>query len=479
MTASTRILLVTPSLAEVIYRRTRIRAAASVGPMVGFASMAASLLAAGHEVRVLDGDIEPNPSEALRETLAGWRPEWVGITCQTATYDITVGLARMAREHRAKVALGGPHASALPDEALATGAVDALIVGEGEQAFMRLASGEDPASIQGVRTPGGAVASGAKARAEGPADLDALPLPAWQVYDSSRYSAHMSPLFTRRPPFANLETSRGCPFRCSFCTEAATKYRSKSPARVVQEFAHAVKHGFREMHIVDDLFSLDMDRAKDVCRALIAAGNDVPWTLDTGIRVDRIDEELAELLAKAGCWQVSLGIESGNREVLREVTKAITPEVSRRAVSIARRAGLETIGLFIQGLPGETVASLEETIAFARSVPLDWATFRVAIPYPGTQLHERWKREGILKSEQWSEYLRQPTGTVLYEQPGLAFQTLVAYNERAYRDFYLRIGYAIRRLVDALRAGRAGIYLRAFLQTRWFGPTRVELQARA
>ena len=225
--------------------------------------------------------------------------------------------------------------------------------------------------------------------------------------------------------------------------------------------------GFRELHVEDDGFSEDLERAKEVCRALISSAPGIPWTLLNGVRSDRFDGELAGLLVRAGCYQCGFGIESASASALDAVAKGLLPERSVEALTVAKRAGLETIGYFILGLPGETEDSLRETIRLACVLPLDYAKFSLFVPYPGSTAFTELEREGRILTRDWSAYLFHDLEREVFRHDVLKKAVLAASYRKAYRRFYLRLPYVLRRFVDSLRKGTFWRMVRDFTRTRW------------
>ncbi|MFQ5531569.1 MAG: B12-binding domain-containing radical SAM protein, partial [Candidatus Nanoarchaeia archaeon] len=276
-------------------------------------------------------------------------------------------------------------------------------------------------------------------------NLDELPLPAWHLYDLSKYKA--SRISAKGSPVGPVETSRGCVYKCTYCNKSVygTAFRSKSVKRVVEEYLYLKKSGFKEIHVWDDMFTTDIPRAKAICDELAKIKFDIPWALTCGIRVNNVDQELFFKLKKAGCHAVYFGVESGDQGILNAVQKRIKPEQAKKAIELANNAGLETITFFMLGLPGETKESIENSINFAIEVNPLYAKTTILTPYPGTAIYNEFDNEGLILTKDWSKYnFHAPSKT--FNHPNLTWDELDYYYKKFYRKFYFRRKYILKRL---------------------------------
>lgn len=266
-------------------------------------------------------------------------------------------------------------------------------------------------------------------------DLDDLPLPLHNLLPLAKYTM---PLM--KGPFSFVVTSRGCPAGCTYCIKHVTyqnTVRLLSPGRIMDELRMFNDLGIHNVHMYADLFTVNREQVMGLCDAIIADGLKIKWTCNS--RVDFVDEGMLELMGRAGCWMIAWGIESGNERVLRRARKGASPAKAHSAITWAREAGIKNWGYFIIGLPGETVATIRETIDLAKMLPLDVALFHVAAPYPGTPfffevVKNGWFREGT----QW-EQVDMDKGTVL-EYEGLTAEEILYWQKRAFREWALRPG---------------------------------------
>lgn len=466
-----RILLVNPSSIHQIYRDTNVKVGTPHSPSLTLAVLAAPLLAAGHQVRILDLDLHREIDAVLKDTLKEYEPALVALTSVTPTYGQILRLAEIVKSVRRDITTvaGGVHVTTFLEEAATHPAIDIAVGGEADFLLAEIASADaaaDLSSIKGLAMKDGRTVSKSQAS---PLidDLDSTPLPAWELYDLTKYKGER--LAERRSPSGYLETSRGCPFQCVYCNKSVygNTLRMKSIGRVIDDIRLMLRTGFREIHVVDDGFTTDLARAKRICEAILKEDLKFVWSLFNGVRVDSVDREFFLLAKKAGCWQVAFGIESGNQGILNRAKKKITLERIRDAVRWAKEAGLETWGFFMLGLPGETVATIKDTIEFSKSLGLGLAKYDITIPYPGTEMFAEWDRNGYLRSKDWSKYNCHNIDTVLYEMPDLKWEDLRRLYKQAFRAFYFRPSFVFDRFLKDLRNGNLFSDIKYLVTAKW------------
>ena len=463
------VLLVNPPSAP-FYEGVPIRQGVPYSPVLSLATVAAGTLQRGHRVQLVDCNLSPRPMDAVRRAVARQEPDWVGVTLVTPLWDQVRQVVQAVRQvnRKVKVVVGGPHASALPAETLRDLRADAVVFGEGDFALAELIDANDPGEVPGVAVrsrTGDEIRVGERRPLL--RDLDQLPLPAWELFDVPSYRT--TRLLCRRSPAGWIETSRGCPFGCIYCSKDVfgRNFRTKSPVRVVDEMERMLRVGFREIHIADDCFTANPRRVRAICEEILRRDLRFPWAPVTGIRVDGLDEELLRLMRRAGCYRVYFGVESGSDEILTRVNKGIAVEQVRLMVRASKRAGLETFGFFMIALPGETVESMTQTRRLARELDLDMAKISVTMPLPGTALFDEIERDGRLLARRWADYnLYRPARTV-YRHETLDWDTVEQHYRRFYRSFFLRPRFALRRLAYALRHGTLMADLAALVRTKW------------
>jgi radical SAM superfamily enzyme YgiQ (UPF0313 family) len=283
-------------------------------------------------------------------------------------------------------------------------------------------------------------------------DLDSLP------FLADVYRRHLRPedyfFAAARYPSVMTITSRGCPYRCSFCLWPQVLhtggYRSRSPGNIAEEFALFGEYfpQVQEVVVEDDTFSTDGRRVEEVSEALIKRGNRLPWTANT--RANLSLEGMRKMKA-AGCRLIIVGYESGSQEILDGVRKGTTVEQNLEFAERARKAGLLVHGCFMAGNPGETRETLAATLRMARRLRPDTAQFFPVMAYPGTRIYEQFREAGMLRTGDFGEWV---TGEGLHncvvDLPGLPAEELVRWCNEARRRFYLRPSYIMYKVLQSI-----------------------------
>jgi radical SAM superfamily enzyme YgiQ (UPF0313 family) len=242
-------------------------------------------------------------------------------------------------------------------------------------------------------------------------------------------------------------TSRGCPFRCTFCSRAifGNAVRLRSAEKVVDEMDHLHRRfGIREIYFADDCLTVDRERTMEICDRLLARGLDMTWTCST--RVNLVDREMLGAMKRAGCVSIGYGIETGDPERAKALRKGITLEQAREAVALTRGAGIETRTSYIFGFPGEDWRSLKQTLRVALEINSNFVIFNLAIPLPGTELYREAKEKGLLLADGFDLYPRTDGAHVLIRLEGISAEELKRFYDRAYQTYYLRPRYVWERL---------------------------------
>lgn len=433
----------------------------------GLGYLAGALIQAGYrDVDIFDGAVE---TETLDARLTREQFDIVGISSPTPLIDEAWRDATIAKQHGAITIMGGPHPTLMPEETLKPD-VDFVVRNEGEETMvewlntirahstLRVTSGIfDRAPLREIRglsyrdEAGNVIHNPPRPLAQ---ELDAIPFPAYQLFKIDRYT-NLQPLTDGLDPHARsytILTSRGCPYQCTYCSKPITgnTWRARSVENVIAEWKMLVNDFHAtEIGVTDDIWNLNLNRAKELCRALIAEGlNRVPWVTIHGMKVNHTDAELFQLMKQAGCRRVGFGVESGDPEILkRAVKKSQTLDQVRGAFRNAKAAKLQTMGFFIYGMPTETEATMEKTTRFALELNPDLANFMIAAPYPGTEMWETIERGGKLYMETWHD-LAIHSEHAHFEYGTLDPQLVERKWKEAYRRFYLRPSRVARRLTS-------------------------------
>lgn len=416
---------------------------------LGLAYVAAAVRDAGFEVRVIDAYSQGLSGATIRKEIKIYQPEIVGISALTPQWADAVQVAVIAKSVSAGIltVLGGPHITALPEQAAAAPGVDLAVIGEGETAMPEIcravASGVGFEAIEGIaymidgkvhRTPPRSYIT----------DLDSLSFPAHDLlWEPKLYNPY--PMWGKRGNFSCIISGRGCPYNCSFCdvtSQQGKRYRLRSARNIVDEFIWLNRDfGVSMFSFRDPSMICSRRRLLEICELIVSNGLDIAWTCSA--RANEVDSEMLAAMKRAGCRAIQYGIEVGNADMLMEI-KNITREKVSAAVQATRKAGIHAHGYFLFGFMKETPQTIEDTIEFARSLALDSAGFAVMVPFPGTKEYEDFKREGLLLTEDWQDY--NVTAKPVYRHKNLTDKQLQAAPRRAYRRFYMRPGIILRHL---------------------------------
>lgn len=407
-------------------------------PPVSLAMTGAVLEKAGHAVRIIDCPAAAMDFEGLRQELQRFNPRLVIWSSGTPSIASDLALADAVKKilPACVTAVFGTHVTALDRECLdAAPALDCIIRNEPEltarELAAALASDTSCADIAGLTwrdAAGSIVSNPARPFID---DLDSLPFPAWHLLAHQHY---LLPLKGR--PFLIIAPQRGCPFNCTFCTcqtYYGKKLRPRSTANILAEIKYDMERfGVRDFFFWAETFVVDRHHVAELCQAMLDARLDIAWTCNS--RIDIVDADLLKLMARAGCWMISYGIESADQQVLDTVRKGTRVEQAAAAVALARAAGIKTAGHFIFGLPGDTEAAMKKTLKLARSLRLDVAQFYSAVPFPGSLLYEEALAQGWIKIMDYSGFSQSSS---VMRLPGLSPETVNRCRAAAYRQFYL------------------------------------------
>lgn len=447
--SSRKVLLIIPSHLPV-YKGT-IFQMGTYPPPLSLATIAGALIKHGHDVRILD--LNKHNRMQLVNLIKSFSPDYIGISFSTPLAEEAYLLAAMLKKIKNDIIVisGGAHPSAMPGDVLESSDIDVVCIGESDYSVLKVVTKEPYNSIEGIayRNENGQHIF-QKEKSRFIEDLDSLPFPAWNLFKIKEYKT--SRLIARMNPAGFIETSRGCPFGCIYCNKNifGRNFRPKSVKRVVDEMEYMLSCSFCEIHIVDDCFTFDIERAKGICAEILRRNLKFPWTASNGIRADRVDSELLALMKKAGCYRVSYGIESGDDTILKLAQKGETVEEIRKAVKMSKENGLEVVGFFMLALPGETKETMRKTIDFAKELDLDFAKVAITIPFPATPYFEELYKNGKIRVTKWSKFNLHFPPREIYEHPNLNWNIVEVYYRRFYLEFYLRPNFIVKRFIKNL-----------------------------
>ncbi|MDP8255102.1 MAG: radical SAM protein [Candidatus Alcyoniella australis] len=426
-------------------------------PPYGIASLAASLIQAGHEVQIVDHFADRPSFDQQVRSLIESEADLIGISLLTTAVGAVqrlIAAARQRADRPLRFVLGNLHATLFHEQLVHSGVAEYVIRGEGEGPLCeladRLAAGEALEDVAGL-TYAGPDGPRVNPVVQQATDLDLLPFPAWNLLDLNNYRS--APLLGFDDIAIPALASRGCPFHCSFCAqrEMGAEFRALSPQRVADYFQWVHdEFGLRTLGFIDACFPPRRDFGNLFADELRQRGLIGKLRFATELRVDQADIEVLQPLAEAGLTTVMLGFESGDQQVLDSVHKGQTIEQSRRAMAACKQLGLHTVGFFIIGLPGETEATIRSTARFAVELDCDIAKFNLAVPYPGTELLQSLGERGTMSSdrfERFSSWYDDPDDQGLIFVPqGLSARRLKFFQHWAMWRFYVRPRMILRHL---------------------------------
>lgn len=411
-----------------------------VYPPLGLAYIASVLKNAELEVALLDNQIWRLRGNALKDEIKKNSPQVVLLSAMTPSWPAVVSLSRLIKEISSDitVGVGGPHLSVYPTEALSHKSIDFGIYAEGEhsalEALKAIREGRALDDVKGCvfRKDDRVIVNAPRQQIE---DLDSIPFPSIEALPYKKYFA-----LSVQNPFFTMVTSRGCPYRCKFCFQGYLGgYRARSPENVVSEMELLVnKYGIKEIVVFDETFAVEGERALNICRLIRQKKLRFKWDLRT--RIDLLNPQMLASLKSAGCRRLHLGIESGNQEILNKMDKGTSIAQIVEKVQLVKKYGFQARGYFMLGFPQESCEAIGKTIEFAKSLPLDWASFTITIGLPCTDIYNEALESGYFSVDYWREYAK---GNRLDSKPyflpvGCQEGDLFALKKKAYKDFYLR-----------------------------------------
>jgi anaerobic magnesium-protoporphyrin IX monomethyl ester cyclase len=353
-------------------------------PSLGLMYLSASLRRAGYKVRHIDHTFLER-AEVLAE-IERLQPSVIGIYCMITMQDEALSLASEVRD-KALTVVGGPYPSGEPDTFVDQ--FDLVAVGEGEETIVQIMEHLDDRRFEEIpglvfKREGDIVRTTPRIRTK---DMSHLPLPYRGDVPNADYIHYWRKHW--KDATTPLMSTRGCPFRCDFCHKSVfgDLFSARPVESVVAEMREIAGLGYDHIWMSDDLFTLNYKRTFELAQAIENAH--LPLTWECLSRVTHVDQALFEQMRRAGCKRIFFGIESGDANVLKEMKKGITPEQARAAVEACVAAGIKAAGFFMVGYLGETTDSLIRSINFSSSLPLDYVSYTIAYPLPGTGFYER------------------------------------------------------------------------------------------
>ena len=437
------LLLTPPSTLEERYGK--LSGIGTLYPPLGLAYLAAYAEKEGHKVKIIDSEAEGYSYKDIDKIALEFNPDLVGMqtycTNLAKSYKVAENLKKILKT---KIVLGGAQATLMPEKTIANKNIDFVIYGEGEKTLNELLTALDKENFSKVR--GLVYKNKNKIIKNEPQhlikNLDEIPMPARHLFPMEKYHSSAN---LRGKRTLNIMTSRGCPYQCAYCAGSlifGKSHRFHSTNRVIEEIK-LLKEQYTcdSIQFFDETFTVNRQRVIELCDKMIKENLNIEWSCFT--RVNLVDKKLLKKMKQAGCYLIFYGLESGVQRLLDLIRKNITLKQSENAIKMTHKAGIETWASFMLGLPSETKEESEQTINFAIKVDPTFVQFPITTPFPGTELYNLALKYGKLQDNfenftSWDEVVFVTNGRTATEIKKTA--------SAAYRQFYLRPKYMLRRI---------------------------------
>lgn len=444
---------------KILFAKPYNRMNYGIVPPISLGYLAASLIKNGwHDITIMDCVLDRIDSKAFGEEIEKRKPDVLGMTVFSNNLPIVKEYLETAKRANPDIIniIGGPHPSAIAENELFEyfgNSLDYAFKGEGDKGLpMLFEKIFNDRSIPYESIPGLVWKEAAAIKANPTymeENLDILPMPKWDLMPPDKYPHAPTGSFFKNFPIAFLVTSRGCPFQCTFCASkpvVGRRIRFRSVENVMEEIRYVTKtYGIKEFHILDDNFTLNRERAMEICKRVIEEKIPVTFYAVNGLRLDTLDEELLSTMKQAGFFAINIGIESGSQRILDHMKKSLKKELIKEKATLIRKMGFRVSGLFIVGYPAETREDIEETIFFARSLDLDRATFSLFLPLPGSEMYNTLKANNELQNLDWNKI---SFDSVSYVPKGMTGEELKKLQKKAFLAFFMRPRILINLLMD-------------------------------
>lgn len=424
--------------------RCQSRAGPEFWPPMTLATIA-SMLRKRHSIKLVDATVEDYKESDMIKLYKEFSPDVVIFNSTTTTFFDDVHAGELAKKYNKNVinVFYGTHVTALPGDSLKNKSIDIVIRGEPELTVKELVDCME--KKKSLKTVLGVSYKDGKKIVHNPnrpfiRNLDDLPFPARDLLKNELYKVPI-----KGGSFTIIRTSRGCPFKCIFCTSRlyyGDEWRTRTAESVIEEIKEIKKLGINDVFFNSDTFTFKKEFVMKLCKLLKENKLGIKWFCNS--RINTIDEEMAREMKNSGCWLISLGVESGSQEILNFAKKGITLEQAKKTIRMLNESGIETIAYFIFGLPGESKKTIDQTIKFAKECNPAYARFYTAVPFPGTEFYDMKLKDKKIKSFDWSKY--DQASCDVYEIDGLTPRDIVKAEKKAFIAYYFRPKYFIKSL---------------------------------
>ncbi|GEM_PF-2197625 len=450
------VLLVNLNYKELIYKNKNHP---HIIPPLGLAYLASALENHGIEVEILESNANNLTQAETVEEIISSKAKYIGLTGTAETMPLVKYVCeRVKQKSEKKIILGGPYASFVPDKILSESQyIDIIVRGEGEYILPKLIEklekdDSDLFDINGIswknnnriiRNPDEQIIK----------NIDEILFPAYHLLPMDKYTPN--PFFYRKRKnehsFAII-TSRGCPMRCYYCSASSfwRIFRMRSIDNIFQELKILIlKYKVSYIDIWDDLFTVSIERVKKFC--IMLKENNFNIKFSVYARIESLTNEMITTLNKSGCVGIQIGIESGNRQILRSINKDVKIDTIIERIAKIHNTGMKSISFFMIGLPGETEKTVRDSIKLAKVLKTDYILFNTVVPYPGTYLYEMSLKNGIIDDrypwDKMSKYFEK-----LYHTQFLSSEEIRSLYNKSYISVYFRPGYIFKHFFSLIFA---------------------------
>ena len=469
----TKITFVNPPYERIAPGYGFVRHITNRSPSLGLLHLAAQVRLNGYQPSIIESDIEDLDSQQVAQRIIADKPSYVGITLFTVGVWQAAHIARLVKSRlpNTTIIVGGPHISSMGKETMRRfDEFDLAVINEGETVLTKLLpvldAGKKPYLINGIiYRLGDQLIETPKASTVN--QLDELPLPAWDLLPNFP-DAYLPAIYDYpQGPVATIAASRGCPFLCKFCDTSTfgARVRAYSPESVFNMMKHLnQRYGIKHIMFVDDLFLASRVRTEKLCDLILQENLNMTWSCTA--RVDTVKPRVLERMKKAGCWEISFGLETGSNELLQKMEKAARVEVSEQAINWTHQAGIRSKGLFMLGYPGESLETIKKTKNFVRSIPMTTMNLTKFTPYPGSPIYKELYGTNIV-DDHWK---RMNGMNFVWAPDGLTVEQLDREYQKILINFYkqhrIMHNYAAMTLRYPIHIKRLAQFLSGFAKAK-------------
>ncbi len=411
----------------------------NITPPLGLASISAYLGQHNIESTIIDCYAHPDSDRLIKDYLQSEKPAFIGLSCTTSSFLDGVRISRLAKSvlPEIKTVFGGVHVSAMREKALEKfPELDYAVVGEGEETLTELIDrqGYDVTDITGLVSRGSGDHIDFAGFRKG-LELDNLPFPAYEKL-TGYPNVYKLPIFNYpTSPNTSCISSRGCPYTCSYCDRSVFRrsFRYNSSEYLYEHTSYLrQRFGVRHINFYDDQFTFNRQRVEDFTRMMI--DHPLGITYNCAVRAEHIDFDLLRMMKESGCWMISLGIETGDPNLLAQHRQNADLEMLAEKIRLIKKAGIRTKGLLMMGLPGETEKSIQRSMAYVFSLPIDDFNLAKFTPFPGSPIYENIHQLGEFE-EDWE---KMDCMRFLFVANGMTREKLDKLFIKFYKSHYMR-----------------------------------------